>query len=461
MVKQLHLTAAFLLVSLVASAQVPHFKPGFNLFSKDQDIQLGREAAAQVEKQMEVVNNPELQNYINRLGQKLAAQPQAGGFPYTFKVVNDPSINAFALPGGPMFINTGLFKAADNEAQLVGVMAHEMSHVALRHGTNQASKANLIQIPAALAGAVFGGGNGSMLGQLAQLGIGLGANSVLLKFSRTDENQADLNGAQIMASAGYNPIELARFFEKLEAQGGHGGPQFLSDHPNPGNRVKSVQDEIRQMPQRSYVDDSPEFHRAKEIAASIPPPRGNRARGLTSSGGPSSGSSNSPDLRPSGQFRQVQGQTFTLAYPDNWETFGDKQGAAMTIAPRAALAQDQGGNVQIGEGVMVSYYLPDTGDNTVDLNRDTQALIRTLQRANPSMEVGNQRSRRISVGGQPALATTVYSQSPYQGETEHDTVVTVARPEGLFYMIFIAPARAAGDLSSTFDQIIRSIRFNN
>ena len=138
---------------------------------------------------MPVVSDGQLQNYVERIGRKLVATGMAGDYPYSFKVVNDPSINAFALPGGPTFVNTGLLKSADNEAQVAGVMAHEISHVALRHGTNQASKANLIQLPAMLAGAVVG--NGSMLGQLAQLGIGLGANSVLLKYSRNAESDAE------------------------------------------------------------------------------------------------------------------------------------------------------------------------------------------------------------------------------------------------------------------------------
>src|SRR5262249_39660068 len=131
-----------------------------------------------------------------------------------------------------------------------GVVAHEISHVILRHGTNQASKANLIQLPAMLGGAFGGRG---MLGQLTQLGIGLGANSLILKFSRGAESDADLMGTRIMHEAGYNPIEMARFFEKLEAEAGKGGwfGQLLSDHPNPGNRVKAVQDEIRFLPAKS------------------------------------------------------------------------------------------------------------------------------------------------------------------------------------------------------------------
>src|SRR5882672_8780497 len=118
-------------------------KPGWNLFSKQDDIQVGQENAKQVLQQYEVAKNPFVQDYVQKLGQKLAAAPEAkaSGFTFTFTVLNMDQVNAFALPGGPMFIYTGLLKAIDNEAQLAAVMGHEMSHVILRHGTNQASKA--------------------------------------------------------------------------------------------------------------------------------------------------------------------------------------------------------------------------------------------------------------------------------------------------------------------------------
>jgi predicted Zn-dependent protease len=265
-----------ILLAACAGAQKPRtLKPGFNLFTRDQDVQLGKEAAAQIEKQVTLANNAELDGYVRRIGEKLAATPEAGGFPYTFRVVNDKSINAFALPGGPAFVNSGLLAAAANEAQVAGVLAHEISHVALRHGTNQASKANLIELPAALAAGMLGGGSGSgtMLSKLAEFGIGLGANSVLLKFSRDAERDADLLGTRIMARVGYDPIEMARFFEKLEAEGGVRGPQFLSDHPNPGNRVKAVQAEIALLPRRTYTTgNAREFARMQKIAAALPPP---------------------------------------------------------------------------------------------------------------------------------------------------------------------------------------------
>lgn len=264
-----------LLILPAVSGQTPKkFQPGFNLFSKQQDVQLGQENAAQVRKQMPMVKDPFLLDYVNRVGKRLANSQEArdSGFPFSFEVVADSSINAFALPGGPMFIYTGLLKAVDNEAELAGVMGHEMSHVILRHGTNQASKSKLIELPAILGAQMAGG---TMAGRLAQMGIGLGANSVLLKFSRTAESQADLMGSHLMAEAGYNPVEMARFFAKLSAQGGQRAPQFFSDHPNPDNRQSAIEQEVRALPRRNYGYETGQYSRMKQAVSAVrePPPK--------------------------------------------------------------------------------------------------------------------------------------------------------------------------------------------
>jgi beta-barrel assembly-enhancing protease len=262
---------SILVVALVWAQGPTQFHPGFNLFTKAQDVQVGQENAALVRKQMPIIRDPFLNEYVTRVGKRLVSgrEAQESGFPFTFEVVADPSINAFALPGGPMFINTGLLRAVDNEAQLAGVMGHEMSHVILRHCTNQASKSRLIELPAVLGSQMAGN---SMMGRLAALGIGLGANSVLLKFSRSAESQADLMGSHLMAEAGYNPMEMARFFEKLNAQGSH-GLQFLSDHPNPDNREKAIQGEAHRLPQQNYGYETGEFQRMKQAIAGIHEPK--------------------------------------------------------------------------------------------------------------------------------------------------------------------------------------------
>jgi beta-barrel assembly-enhancing protease len=260
-------------VATVGFAQLKELKPGFNLFSSQQDIQVGQEAAAEVQKQQPVVQNAQLTGYLNNLVARLAATPHGKSeFPYKVNAIASKDINAFALPGGPIFVYTGLISEASNESELAGVLAHEMTHVKLRHGTNQATEANVIQLPLVLAEKAVGGGG--LFGQLTQLGINLGLNSVILKMSRGHESEADYNGALTMADAGYNPISMAQFFQKLEAKGGRETrlTQFLSDHPNPGNRVKAVQDEIRQMPQKSYTADTGQFAAVKQLVSKIPVP---------------------------------------------------------------------------------------------------------------------------------------------------------------------------------------------
>jgi beta-barrel assembly-enhancing protease len=362
--------------------------------------------------------------------------------------VNDPAINAFALPGGPTFVNTGLIKSVENEAQLAGVMAHEIAHVALRHGTNQASKANLLQLPAMLAGAVLG--NGSLLGQLTQLGVGLGFNSVLLKYSRDAENQADLLGAQMMARAGYNPLEMARFFEKLAAQGGGSrGPQFLSSHPDPGNRMRAVQEEIQTLPRKNYTNgDMDELRQIQSRLGSLPPaPQGGtRARqGVVTEGDP----------RPSGRFREFRGGAFAISHPDNWEVFGDQGGVSVTIAPRSGLVQDRNGGVAVGYGLMASGFTPHSGNG--NLSSDTQDLLGQLRQSNPAMQVSGRQSQ-TRLNGQPALVTTLMNQSPLGGR-EIDMLVTVQRPEGLLYFVFIAPEQDWKQMQPAYEQMLRSVRF--
>lgn len=442
---------ATLLLTVACAAREPGSvpKPGFNLFSKEQDVQLGKEASQQVLQQYEVVRNQFLQDYLNTVGRRLAGTPEASqsGFPFTFTLLNSKEVNAFALPGGPMFVFTGLVNDVDNEAQLVGVMAHEMSHVILRHGTNQASKANLLQIPAMLAGAVVG--NGSLLGQLAQVGVGLGFNSVLLKFSRTDESQADALGARMMAEAGYNPIEMARFFEKLDASGGSRGPQFLSDHPNPGNREKAIENEIRSFPRTNYNADIGQFQRVRQEVAALPPP--------SKKGNLRSAASPEPSGGPSGQWQQLRGRTFTVAYPGNWQAFGDSNSAAVTLAPREGIVQtSDGGGAAIGYGAVLSYFQPD--GNATDLRSATDDLIHHLRAQNSRMQVVSRSPQRVKVDGGEGLITMLESTSPYGGD-ETDALLTVARPEGLFYMVFVAPQKQFNNLQSAFTQMIRSIRF--
>src|SRR5215468_4325355 len=164
-------------------------KPGFNLFSPQQDIEIGKQSALEAEKQLQLIRDGRALEYLNRLGQRLAEQAPGERYPYTFKLVNAAEINAFALPGGQIYVNRATIEAAQSEAELAGVIAHEISHVALRHGTHQASKAYLAQAGLGILGGLLGRGTSSA--RILNTIGGVGLNVVFLKFSRDDENQAD------------------------------------------------------------------------------------------------------------------------------------------------------------------------------------------------------------------------------------------------------------------------------
>jgi len=460
--KSLWMAFAAIMMCSLAQAQLQQLRPGWNLFTVEQDVQLGKEASVELQKQMTVVHNRQLDTYLNTILQKLERSQYARTlnrdgrrseqFPFAVHAVYQKNINAFSLPGGPIFINTGLIEIADNEAQLAGVISHEMSHVVLRHGTNQASKQNLVALPAALAGALMGD---SLLGQLARVGINFGANSALLKFSRGDEQEADYNGAEIMADAGYNPLELANFFEKLEAKAGRQNAlvQFLSDHPNPGNRVAAMHEELQYMPRKSYVtDETGQFDRTKDLVRHLPEPPAAREN---QAGEPNAAVV--PSEHPSTRLMPYRGQSFSLDYPDNWHVSTASEADRVTIAPREGIVRGSNGQISVGYGLETSYFAPK--GNAVDLNRDTQALIREFRQSNTGMHIGRE-ARTIQVAGQPALLTTLYSNSPYRGEQEVDALVTVARPSGLFYLVFIAPQSQFDQIQGTFEDVLRSVRFD-
>ena len=189
-------------------------------------------------------------------------------WPFNFHVVASAEINAFALPGGSIFVNLGTVQAAETEAQLAGVMAHEISHVVMRHSTcnmARAQRRGLLYGLGAIGSAVLLG-NGAA-GGLAQAGLGMGQNLDMLHMSRGDESQADLLGVDILYDAGFDPRGLPQFFETIQAKYGAGGAQFLSDHPNPGNRTEAVNQEIAKLPARTgAVVTTPEFTRVHALA---------------------------------------------------------------------------------------------------------------------------------------------------------------------------------------------------
>ncbi len=273
----MNMPSRFISLALIVVLTIPavaRVQPttGFDLYSRDDELQVGKEAMLEVNRQMPLLpDSSPVSRYVNDLGKKLAAHAPGEPWPYAFHVVNQKDINAFALPGGTIYVNLGTIQAADSEAELAGVLAHEIAHVVQRHGTRSASKQLAAQVPLALLAGMLGK---STAAQAAAMGISFGVGSYFLKNSRQSESEADLLGADIMYDAGYDPHALAEFFTKLQDEAGGRGSeldQFFSDHPDPGNRVESVSHEVATLPSKVYALNSPEFLSMKQTVATMKP----------------------------------------------------------------------------------------------------------------------------------------------------------------------------------------------
>src|SRR6476469_9507125 len=224
------LVTVLMLSAGIADAQTK-IKPGFNLFSPQDDVNVGQQSAVQAEQQLPMLNDAQTNAYLNRIGQRLAANAGGPQFQYHFRVVNQSDINAFALPGGFVYVNRGVIDTASNEGELAGVVAHEISHVALRHGTHQASKAYLAQAGISILGGLLGGRIGQGTADIINAVGGVGLNALFLKYSRDLESQADVRGAQILAASGYSPTDMVNFFHTLESVDTARKTNWMSDHP--------------------------------------------------------------------------------------------------------------------------------------------------------------------------------------------------------------------------------------
>ena len=448
--------AVWLAVSPCLEARVqPTY--GFDIFSQDEEIQLGKQNAAEVMQQLPVLPDfdPVVQ-YVQRLGAKLTQHAPGYHWPYNFHVVNVKEINAFALPGGPIFVNLGTIQAADNEAQLAGVMAHEISHVVQRHGTRGASKQMAAQLPLAILGGILGN---STLAKAAEMGISFGVGSYFLKNSRQSESEADLLGTDIMYDSGYEPRQMAVFFEKLEKQMGAGSNslinQFMSDHPNPGNRALAVSNEVKTLTPRTYLADSSDFREIKTRVAGMKPLTSEQVAAMQKQGGTPAGAVAGGDITPSGNLKVFSHNEYQISYPENWQVFGD-QSSNVTIAPRSGVTENA-----IAYGVIIASYQPE--ESGASLDTATHELLASLRQSNPDLkQIGHDET--IRVNGAAGRSVDLIGSSPIkdaQGKAlqERDWVVTMTRRDGtVLYLVFISPDKEFGAMRPAFEAMLRTVQ---
>jgi Zn-dependent protease with chaperone function len=450
--------------------------PGKPSMSREDQQKLGLQAATEVYKQMPVLpDSSPITQYVQQLGARLVKQiPPDVSWPYQFHVVQQKEINAFAVPGGPIFINLGTITAAANEAQLAGVIAHEMSHIYMQHTAKSMPRQNLQGILGAVGG-VLGGILGGPAGAIARVGAA-GAGVFLLKYSREDEAEADSVGAIIMYKAGYNPIELANFFETLNKQGGS-PPQFLSDHPNPGNRTEAIQKEIQDWPTKQYRNDNQEFSAAKKQATDVRAytaqeisdgakqgvwarenvkngavPANARADVEQAANAGAITNVSFDQVRPSDQFTELHRMGVGISYPSNWITAAGEN--SITIAPKAGVGQNA-----IAYGVIVSTA---QDANAGSLDRAAQDLIQSLQQTNPGLQQrGNLQQQ--NAGGRDARSADLAGDSPLQQDgkplPERDWLVVTQGSGGSYvYLIFIAPEKDFAALKPTYQKMLDSLQ---
>jgi Zn-dependent protease with chaperone function len=433
-----------------------------NKYTPAQDVELGQKAAQEVEKELPILNNSDVRQYLERIGDRLVAQIpqnlQHPEFQYFFKAVNVREINAFALPGGPMYVHRGMLQAAKTEGEIAGVMAHELSHVALRHGTAQATKATPYEL-GALAGAVIGAIIGGRTGSIVSQGTRFGLGTAFLRYSREYERQADLLGAQIMARAGYDPRDMANMFKTIEAQGGSGGPQWLSDHPNPGNRVEYITEEASHLRVENPVRDTRQFQQVQAELSAMP--KAPTTEEATKTGAGRTAGSEQPSQgrvgqvavpQPSSSFRAYNaGNVFRISVPSNWQQLSGND--AITFAPQGAYGSSGNRNV-FTHGLQVGV----ARIQTQDLQTATDGLLDSLAQSNPSLRrVG--RYTRTTIDGRKAIRATLSNASEVTGTEERIALFTTLTEDGnLFYAIGVAPRGEFNTYDGVFQKSIRSVQ---
>jgi hypothetical protein len=453
------LASAAILSMHVSSGAQTRIERHSNSYTPEQDVQLGRQAAAEVRREMPMLNDERTEDFVERIGDRLVgeipAEWEQPAFRYTFDVVNLKEINAFALPGGPMFLHRGMIEAARSEGEVAGVMAHELSHVILRHGTVQATKGQKFQLGALagqVLGAIVGGRTGDVIAQGSQFGLG----AYFLKYSREYEREADLLGAQIMARAGYDPRHMASMFQTIQRQGGSRGPEWLSSHPDPGNRYEAINREAEMLEIEGDAGSSAEFTTVKSrLARMSPAPTAEQVARANQSGqriptGTARGARVEP---PSAQWRSYQpGNFLRLNVPANWQQIGG--GNTVKYAPEGGFYQTESGSSTFTHGIEIGVI---DGDGA-SLQQATERLIRSFAQSNPHLRRQGGYAR-ATVGGRQGLTTTLSNVSEVTGQPEAVNVSTVPLRDGsVLFLVGVAPQSEARTYLNTFSRVRQSLQ---
>ena len=449
-----------LVVSCALLAAQTKIVPPKNKYKPEQDVQLGKQAAAEARQKLPIIEHAAIDRYLDRLGDRLvdAAPPDLvnPAFEFSFTPVNEKDINAFALPGGPMFVNRGMIEAAGREDEVAGVMAHELAHVLLRHGTANMTKAQspgitLGAIAGAIAGAVVGGPAGGLITDASQFGLG----AALLKYSRDYEKQADLLGVQIMARAGYDPAALASMFERIQKQGGGSGPQWLSSHPNPGNRTQYILAEAKALEVAPRPAEASDFGEVQSTVAALPKSAGSRGAPTVADAAAQErlGTFGQPVPPPASDFRTLRaGQFLQVSVPANWNALSSNN--TLKFVPPNAFGQ-VGGQPVFTHGVEIGVVRA----RTRDLRQATASFIDSLVEANPDLQARGE-PQPAQLSNRTGIATPLVNRSATGAREVVGLYTTLLSDGQLFYFLTTVPEDDVDAYVPVFRRVGQSIRLN-
>ena len=447
----------------------------FNLFSPKQEIEIGRQSSVAVEKRLPLLSDAGVNEYVNRLGKTLVTRAPGERYPYSFKIVNVSEVNAFAFPGGPIYVTRGAIEAARSEGELAGALAHEIAHVALRHEASQASKAYLAQAGlGALGGFVGEGAATNIVGAIG----GFGFNTAFLKHGREAEAEAHALGAQILTRAGYDPREMTAFFralrrgERVEASKLR---TFLDDHPD------DQAEEQVERPQASSVSDG-NFHSIQTRIAELPraydvPTIAGRGPTLieeASNRAPQSLKVERPSSHSQNYWRPG-GFWFQVSYPENWLAYPSSDGLGVTFVPPGGVVEARAPRMVYG--AVINRYRP-IGDNSLwtglrqrsfryiggrgALVEATNDLLDSALQNNPHLDFARGSDRRGSIDGTPIIALTLLGRSPATGRGERAQLYARELEDGdIVYAIFVAPDDEYDSFRPVFERMLRGLKIND
>ena len=412
-----------------------------NFFSIKQDIEIGSESSKEAEQSLPLVRDDA---YLRAIGERLIQNRSIPALRYRFRIVNSKDVNSLGFPGGPIYIYRGLLQSASNDDEVAAILAHEIGHIASRHGTAQLSRQLIVQAPIAIAAGLTA--TEAWKEQLGKLGISLGIDAPFLRYSRDQELEASLMALHLMSDARFDPNALRTLLETVnETRTGETSraPAFVFDHPQSETLAQEIAEEIERFVAPPHAHASAEFRTFRAGLQKLPYPAAKNAAA-------------EPSLDSTAKVFTHPQDFYRLGYPDGWQVARTGTNGAI-IAPIDGVQSSRNGD-DVTHGVMFDLFDVAVPDRSLTLEQATNRLIVFLRQRNQSLRIVPGAQTQTLISDEPGVRTVMIGKSNASNSSEVVWVVTRLYYQSLFYMVFVAPEDEFAMYQPTFEQMIRSVR---